>query len=171
MPDRHAAPSGWPVTSTFCNNMKRTVFLVLTILIITLGYFLSYRSSYLRQDVPGDNKEYRLVVAGIPLPYNDTTKIIFSILYRPLIEGSAASQPTKEFEGTICRIDLTRLELMLSREGQDGILFQIPISMKPSLSGFANGDLIQGTYGVRAKKDTPFCYSFEIRTIRHVSKK
>jgi hypothetical protein len=150
--------------------MKRTLILVATILFLAAAYFLSYRASYIQQVRPGDSEDVRLVVAGIPFPSNSSAIRIFSFIYRPLIERSAARQPTKNVEGTIRRIDLSGSEVMIAREGQDGILLQVPEGMRPSLSAFTDGDAIRASYGVRPIKDSPFCYSFEIRTISHRAK-
>ena len=162
--------SGDRSSGTFGKNMKRTLIFISTILLLLAAYFLSFRSSCIQQVRPDDNKEFKLVVAGIHFPYNSTTIKIFSYIYRPLIEQSAARQPTKNVQGTIRRIDLSRSEMMIAREGQDGILLRILDCMKPSLKGFTDGDPIQASYGFRSMKDSPFCYSFEIRTINHLAK-
>jgi len=150
--------------------MKRTLISISTILLLLAAYFLSFRASCVQQVRPGNNEDFKLVVAGIPFPYNSATTKIFSYIYRPLIEQSAARQPTKNVQGTIRRIDLSRSEVMIAREGEDGILLQIPEGLKPSLSGFTDGDPIRASYGVRPFTDSPFCYSFEIRTINHLGK-
>jgi hypothetical protein len=150
--------------------MKRTLIFSATILLLLAAYFLSFRASCIRQVHPGDNEDLKLVVAGITFPYNSTTIKIFSFIYRPLIEDSAARQPTEIVKGTIRRIDLSKSEVMISREGKDGILLQIPEGLKPALTGFADGDPIRASYGIRPMKDSPFCYSFEIRTINHLAK-
>jgi hypothetical protein len=77
--------------------------------------------------------------------------------------------PSKDVKGSIRKIDLHSGELMLAREGQDGILIQIPDTMKDQIRRFSAGDLIRASYGFRPMNESPFCHSFELRTINHIA--
>lgn len=149
--------------------MKHTLIIVASLALLVTIYVLSYRTSHLAQVRPGDNESFRLVIAGIHFPYNSTTINIFSTIYRPLIDRFAEQMPTKDVEGSIRRIDLSAGELMIEREGQDGILIQIPNTMKNQITSFSAGDLIRASYGFRPMRESPFCHSFELKAINHIA--
>jgi hypothetical protein len=151
--------------------MKRIIIIIVALVLLVAVYVLSYRTSHLVQLHPDDNTSFKLVIAGIPFPSNSTTISIFSTIYRPLIDLSARQMPTKDVEGSIRKIDLLSGELMLAREGQDGILIQIPDTMKDQIRHFSAGDLIRASYGFRPMNESPFCHSFELRTINHIAQK
>ncbi|MBE2180497.1 MAG: hypothetical protein IAE97_08500 [Chthoniobacterales bacterium] len=145
--------------------MKRILIIFTSLLLVGTIYVLSYHTSHIHQARPGDNGSFSLVILGISLPYNSTTIWAFTSFYRPLIERAAAQMPARELQGTIRRIDLGQSELMIAREGKDGILLQIPDSMKDRLKDFNSDDFIRATYGFRPVKNAPFCQSYELRTI------
>ena len=150
--------------------MRRLLLTAIILVAVVSAYVLSYRFSYLHQARAGDNSAWQLVVAGIPLPYNDATRRAFSFLYRPLIEQSAAKRPGDDINGKIQRMDLSASELVVAREGKDDILSKIPSTMKSRLQDLSVGDTIHLTYRYRAMKDDPFCYSYELKTINHTAK-
>jgi len=152
------------------NNMRRLLLATIILVTVVSVYVLSYRFSYLHQVRAGDNSAWQLVVAGIPLPYNDATRRAFSFLYSPLLEQTAAKRPGDDINGKIQRIDLSASELLVAREGKDGILIKIPSTMKSRLQDFSAGDTIHLTYRYRSMKDDPFCYSYELKTINHIAK-
>lgn len=151
--------------------MKRTLYIIGSLLLVVAAYFFTYRTSHLAQITPGDNESFRLVVAGIHFPWNSTTSRVYSAVYRPLIDHSANRIPTQNIEGEIRRVDGPAGELMISREGKDGILIHIPKSLEKDINALSTGDQIKATYGFRPMQDSPFCYSYELRSVARLASK
>ncbi len=147
--------------------MKKHLIILALLAIAGYLYVLSYTSAHVRQVTPENKQDYRLSILGINLPYNPTTGKIFSAVYSPLIKRSASKIPRNEISGTIRRIDLSKSELMISRDTNTGILIHIPTSMTYSLGSFSEGESIRLTYSTRPMLEQPFCYYFQLSTIAH----
>lgn len=133
-------------------------------------YFSSFKSASVRQVSPGNNKDYRLVVFGISIPYTPVTGKAFSRFYSPLLNYYASKQPKKEVCGAIRDIDLSKSELSISTAPGEGILIQIPSSMTHALGSFSEGESVRVTYSLSPSRDNPFCYFFQLSTIARSTK-
>jgi hypothetical protein len=136
-----------------------------TLVVLACLYIFSYRASHLSPVSPGETRNYKLVILGIPVPYNSFTKKMYSGFYCPLISLSDSDKPMKNVSGKILMIDKPKASLLVSRAEQVGIAIHIPATMESELQPFKKGDLIEARYSTRRNPDEPFNFRNELASI------